>query len=619
MAQAVAAQAFAGAAALVTDRSTAYLSEATAAYRVIPRTLLTSVPAGPWIRLYAFNRLPVLNAQLQAALSLGAYATATGDTAAAILATRMRTAAAATLPRFDTGYWSDYSLAGDPSPVDYHLFVVSLLRKLAPTDARFADAAKRFAGYEKQPPAFKLDNAGVGQVRFWLSKPATVTITTGAGPTKRVSFDGGWHTLAWQPKSAGVFPVHVDAADWLGNKTSFDALPVVKVAAAARQSTAARSTSAAAVPGQPAFSVGAALDDPSQGALAQRLGLRLVRIGVAWPAGATAPDPGLVTAFGGLPAGMQALVELNAGTLPADATAQAALAQYAASLAQQVPALGQLVLVPAPTVATAPLFASELAAVRDAVHAVSPNVAVGPLVDGGVAPKATVAALRRAFTSTGAAVPWADFVAFRPAPAAGTGLWTTPNVAALTTAFGGALPPIELDGVASTSATAYGNAIATAACSPQISGVVLDRLADSTDPTVAATGLVDASGADKAGIAAVTNTADLAQRGALVCPGLATAATASALVYPASVVSSVSVTLQLGCVRDCLYVATLRAPDGTPVVATRGWLRGGGAPRTVALPRTTLGRSSYTLDVQHVNQVKPGPVTKLTSPALPRG
>jgi hypothetical protein len=618
MAQAVAAQAFAGAAALVTDRSAAYLREATAAYRIIPRSLLTSVPAGPWIRLYAFDRTPVLNAQLQAAISLTAFATATGDADAANLAARMRTAAATTLPRFDTGYWSDYSLAGDPSPVDYHVFVVSLLRKLATADPRFADAAKRFAAYEKQPPAFKLDNAGVGQVRFWLSKPATVTVTTAAGPTKRLSFDGGWHTLAWQPKTAGVFPVHVDAADWLGNKTSFDALPVVKVAAAAQQSTA-RTTSAVTVPGQPVFSVGAAVDDPSQGVLAQRLGLRLVRIGVAWPAGAVAPDPGLVTAFGSLPVGVSALVELNAGALPADPTAQAALAQYAASLVQQVPTIGQLVLVPAPTAATAALYAGELEAIRTAVHAVSPNVEVGPLVDGGVAPKTAVAALGRAFAATGAPQPWVDLVAFHPAPAAGTGLWTSPNIAALTAAFGGTLPPIELDGVSSTSPVAYAAAISSAACSPQISGVVLDRLADSTDPEIAATGLVDTSGADKAGVAAVTTAATLAQRGALVCPGLATPAAASTVSYPMSVASSVPVTLQLACVRDCLYVVTLRAPDGTPVVATRGSLRGGDPAQTIALPKTTLGRASYTLDLQLVNQVNPGSVTKLTSPSLPRG
>jgi hypothetical protein len=619
MAQAVAAQAFAAAAALVPDRTSAYLREATAAYRVIPRSLLTSVPAGPWIRLYAFNRLPVLNAQLQAAISLTAYATAAGDTAAANLAARMRTAAAVTLPRFDTGYWSDYSLAGDPSPVDYHVFVVSLLRKLATADPRFADAAKRFASYEKQPPAFKLDNGGVGQVRFWLSKPATVTVTTGAGPTKRLSFDGGWHTLAWQPKSAGVFPVHVDAADWLGNKTSFDALPVVKVAAAAAaRASTTRSTSTVAVPGRPVFTVGAAADDPSQGAIAQRLGLRLVRIGVTWPTGADAPDPGLVAAFDDLPARVSALVELDAGAPAADPAAQAALAQYAASLAQQVPGIEQLVLAPAPTAATASLYAAQLEAVRAAVQEVAPNVAVGPLVDGGTAPRAAVAALGRALAGTGISQPWADLVAFHPAAASGAGLWTSPNIAALTTAFGGTLPPLELDGVAATSPAAYASAISSAACSPQISGVVLDRLADSTDPEIAATGLVDASGADKPGVAAVTNAAALAQRGALVCPGLAVPAAASTVAYPPSVASSVPVALQLACVRDCLYVATLRAPDGTPVVAARGSLVGGEAARTITLPKTTLGRTSYTLDVQLVNRVNPGPVTKLVSPSLPR-
>ena len=227
-------------------------------------------------------------------------------------------------------------------------------------------------------------------------------------------------------------------------------------------------------------------------------------------------------------------------------------------------------------------------------------------------------ALGRAFAATGAPPPWVDLVAFRPAPAAGTGLWTTPKTAALASALGGTLPPIELDGIASTSPAAYASAISTAACSPQISGVVLDRLADSVDPEVAATGLVDARGADKSGVATVTRAADLAERGALVCPGLASPATASSITYPTSVAASIAVTLQLACVRDCLYVATLRAPDGTPVVAARGSLRGGDAPHTVALPKTTLGRSSYTLDVQLVNQVNPGLVTKLTSPPLPR-
>src|SRR5581483_6897799 len=130
MAQAVAAQAFARASAVVPDQSAAYMREATAAFRVIPRRLLTSVAAGPWIRLYGFSSLPVLNADLQATISLEDYASVSNDSAAAVLAKRMQNAAAATLPRFDTGYWTYYSLADDPSPPDYQTFVVSLLRKL---------------------------------------------------------------------------------------------------------------------------------------------------------------------------------------------------------------------------------------------------------------------------------------------------------------------------------------------------------------------------------------------------------------------------------------------------------------------------------------------------------
>ena len=272
--------------------------------------------AGPWIRLYAFDSTPVLNAQLQATISLQTYAAASGDTAAAALAARMQNAAAATLPRFDTGYWSYYALPHEPSPVDYHKFVVQLLTKLGHVDARFAAAAKRFAGYEKQPPAFQLATAGVGQVRFWLSKPASVRVDTGAGPSKRLSLDGGWHTLAWStPKRAGIYPVHVSASDWLGNKASFDALPIVSVGA--KKPPATRTTAGSSVSGQPTFLVGAALDDPLQGSLARQLGLGLARIGVAWPAGSTLPDIGLAGAFQRLPVGMSALVELNMGDVSA--------------------------------------------------------------------------------------------------------------------------------------------------------------------------------------------------------------------------------------------------------------------------------------------------------------
>ena len=147
MAQAVAAQAFARTAALVPDQETALMREARAAYRAIPSHLLTSVAAGPWIRLYSFQSLRVLNAQLQAIVSLQSYATTAEDPDAAALAARMQRAAAATLPSFDTGYWTYYSLPHETSPLDYQQFVVQLLKKLAPSDPRFADAATRFAAY----------------------------------------------------------------------------------------------------------------------------------------------------------------------------------------------------------------------------------------------------------------------------------------------------------------------------------------------------------------------------------------------------------------------------------------------------------------------------------------
>ena len=491
MAQAVAAQAFARTAALVPDEATALMREARAAYRVIPGHLLTSVPAGPWIRLYSFQSLRVLNAQLQAVVSLQSYATAAEDPDAAALAARMQRAAAATLPSFDTGYWTYYSLPHEPSPLDYQQYVVQLLKKLAPSDPRFADAATRIEAYQHQPPAFRLTNASLGALRFWLSKPATVQVNTAAGPTKRLALGGGWHTLAWpEPKHPGVYPMHVTATDWASNRASFDALPIVRATAAGTAATV-RTTGASAKAAGRSFVVGAALDDPGQGATLQRLGLQLARIGVTWPAGATAPDPSVGAALQRLPAGLGSVLELTAAPLPLDDAARGALAQYAATLAQQTPGLQSLVLAPAPTVPTASDYALAFDQIRAAVQTVLPDVQVGVRLDGALAPKATLAAL-------GPLTP--DLVAFHPAPAAGKGLWTTaelPQLAAALAAVSGTTPPILLDGPPAPSAAL----ISSLGCGAQVAGVLLDELSQAT-PAVAA--------------AAVA-----AQRGALVCPGVA--------------------------------------------------------------------------------------------------
>src|SRR4029450_11956559 len=114
MAQAVAAQALARAGTLLGDQTV--LDAADAAYASIPRLLSPPSPAKPWIALYSFDRVPVLNAQLQAALSVGDYATIAGNSARTAMAARLTTAARALLPQLETRYWSLYSTRGDESP-----------------------------------------------------------------------------------------------------------------------------------------------------------------------------------------------------------------------------------------------------------------------------------------------------------------------------------------------------------------------------------------------------------------------------------------------------------------------------------------------------------------------
>ena len=57
----------------------------------------------------------MLNAQLQTVISIGDYAQISGNTGAAGLAAQLQVAAETLLPRFDTGYWSLYSLEREAS------------------------------------------------------------------------------------------------------------------------------------------------------------------------------------------------------------------------------------------------------------------------------------------------------------------------------------------------------------------------------------------------------------------------------------------------------------------------------------------------------------------------
>jgi len=576
MAQAVAAQALARTAGLVPAEATSLMGKARAAYQAIPGRLLTSVAAGPWIRLYSFTSLPVLNAQLQAVISLQSYATTAEDSVAAALALRMQRAAAATLPRFDTGYWSYYALPHDPSPLDYHQYVVQLLQRLKSADPRFAAAAVRFAAYEKQAPAFQLAPGSLGALTFWLSKPSTVSVVTGAGPSRRVTFDGGWHTLSWGvPKRAGAYPVHVTATDSAGNHATFDALPIVRAASTVKAAKrATQSAAEPALPAAPAFRVGATLTDPSQSALAGQAGLHLVRLNVTWPPGATAPDPALVAALQQM-APIETIVELTASPLPADDAARAALAQYAAGLAASVKTLHALVLAPAPVAADTPSSAAAFGAIRAAL----PDAPLGVAIDGGIDPVGAV---------TGLAGLDANVIAFHPAAAAAKNVWTLANLSQFQDAFPNAT--IVIDGAPAP----YDASLKTAACTPDVSAVLFDRLTDAT----------------RAGLRSTIGTAE---RGAFVCPGVTAEAQPFQVQYPTELTQPIAVSLN--CNRDCLYLVTLDHADGRPVVAHRGQIAGGpSSPLTkVTLPRAKLAAGTYRIDVRIVARINPGAVTRYVS------
>jgi hypothetical protein len=241
MAQAVAAQALGRAAVALEDPTIAYA--ATRAYAAVP-TLTMQLSTGPWVKLYSFNREIVLNAQLQAVLSLLQYAADTGDPNVAALAQRLNTSAQGMLPRFDTGDWSLYELGGAYATKEYQLFVTQILAKLAARtqDPYWVDASKRFHGYYYDPPEIApgpppptiypqpLDGfLDVAQIPVTLSQNASVTLAV-AGKVSTFRLTRGAHTLTWTPPeglAAGTYPVQIAATNRAGRKRTVKLPPVV--------------------------------------------------------------------------------------------------------------------------------------------------------------------------------------------------------------------------------------------------------------------------------------------------------------------------------------------------------------------------------------------------------
>jgi hypothetical protein len=275
---------------------------------------------------------------------------------------------------------------------------------------------------------------------------------------------------------------------------------------------------------------------------------------------------------------IDAVVELIATPLPADDAGRAALAQYAAALAANVTTLNALILGPAPAATDVPGYAAAF----DAIRAALPDSPLGIAVDGSTSPAGTVAGLTASDANT---------VAFRPAVTPAKGVWTLADLSRLRSGLPDA--SIVIDGAP----TPFATTLETAACTPGVTGVLLDRISDAT----------------RAGLRPTISTAE---RGAFVCPGLTAEAMPFAVQYPTALTQPIAVSLN--CNRDCLYLITLDRADGRPVVARRGQIKGGPSSEltTVTLPKAKLAAGAYKVDVRLVAQVNPGPVTRYLSPFL---
>jgi hypothetical protein len=293
MAQAVAAQALARASALLEDPTLG--ADAVRAYASVPPFLL-SLPSGPWIRLYGFNSQIVLNAQLQAILSLLEYAQTSGDSAAGTLAQELDATAQSLFPRFDTGDWSRYQLGGAYASREYEKFVTDLLAKLAKQteDPFWLSASQRFHAYYYDPPQVTqpspppeiwpqpLDGwLDAAPITVSLSMRASVTLAVG-GKISTFRWAPGAHTFTWKPPAGlapGTYPAQISVTSYAGKKATYQLAPVVVHAETAPPTVVAATLSGTTLawqfddPGTPWVAIALDLVDPSGVAPPQTLDL----------------------------------------------------------------------------------------------------------------------------------------------------------------------------------------------------------------------------------------------------------------------------------------------------------------------------------------------------------
>jgi hypothetical protein len=251
MAEATAIQAYARAAQLLIEPL--YVATAT---RALP-AFMTAAPLG--VRTRGFNggvhylqysfapRLYIFNAFLQSLIGLHDFAELTGNAEALRLYEQAEPEARAEIPFSDLGDWSLYNYRGHASDANYHELLREFLQSMCTRKlgAEYCTYAKKYAGYQTDPPELILLGPETGiakqwtRIRFSLSKLSAVELKVFKGDkltyTTLATFPRGDRSFLWKPASAGSYRVEIAAKELrtgLGKKDRDDGDVEVEPAAA---------------------------------------------------------------------------------------------------------------------------------------------------------------------------------------------------------------------------------------------------------------------------------------------------------------------------------------------------------------------------------------------------
>lgn len=390
-------------------------------------------------------------------------------------------------------------------------------------------------------------------------------------------------------------------------------------------------------------------DSKAQLELARSAGLRAIRVDVPWAPGASQPvadalAPYQSAARAAVLTGIRLIVDVVPAQAPADDAARAELASFAAGLATALPTVKDFVVGSEPNRDEQPqAYEALLAAVYDALKSVDPGITVlgGALGPVGQDALGFLQAMGAAYRASGRTQPIMDELDLHVYGASSVQppVAVLPSYAKLARALGKAfdgtaqtgssLPivydqygvqtqpppaksglytdagsPLAADAVdEATQGADYAQALAIAFCQPDVVGFLFFHTVDDADLAGWQSGLFYPDLTPKSDLPQVRKAIAAARRGALAsCPGLALPVELIRLDFDGPGRS-----LRVGCVRDCVFLATLeRVSDGAPVLASRGRLSGG-AVQTIRLRARPVDPGVYRLRLRLVGQFNPGP------------